>query len=112
MARLDFYADNRHFFSFALGDGGMTVGRDPACDVKLDDRRVSREHLRVERTAEGGYLLTSVGRNGTSINHREVSEAALRDEDWISVGPFVAVFRTSEREPPESLGDEPTVAVD
>lgn len=111
MASLDFYADNRHFFRYELGDRPMTVGREATCDVKLDDRRVSREHFRIEPHS-GGYRLHNVGRNGTSINHRSVVEHSLTDGDWITVGPFVAVFRAADVEPPETLGDEPTLVQD
>jgi len=35
--------------SAALGDGGVTAGRAPECELRLDDAGTSRRHCRFER---------------------------------------------------------------
>ena len=42
----------------------LTAGRDPGCDLVLDDPLVSREHCRIE-PRDGGWLVTDTSRNGT-----------------------------------------------
>jgi hypothetical protein len=48
----------------------IVVGRDPGCDVWLDDRQISRHHATFERTTDrGDYLLLDAGsRNGVFVD--------------------------------------------
>ena len=51
-----------------LGDRAIVIGRDPGCDLPLQDERASWQHLRIE-IAEGTPLLTDLdSRNGTYLN--------------------------------------------
>ncbi|WP_205739588.1 ATP-binding cassette domain-containing protein [Georgenia sp. SYP-B2076] len=43
----------------------VVVGRDPGCEVHLDDDRVSREHLHIRHDAEGWWVTDPGSRNGT-----------------------------------------------
>lgn len=64
----------------------VLVGRGPDCDIILPERRISRHHARIERTADGHYLLHDLGsKNGTWVNGEEVGEAPrlLQDGDEI-----------------------------
>lgn len=70
-----------------------TIGREPQCDVFLDDITVSRAHAEV-RQEPGGLLLVDAGStNGTYVNRR-VLEAPeiLADGDEVQVGKFRLVF--------------------
>ena len=43
--------------SFALGDSEeVIVGRDSACDVRIDAQTISREHCAIERDADGLFI--------------------------------------------------------
>jgi S-DNA-T family DNA segregation ATPase FtsK/SpoIIIE len=59
-----------------LTAAGVTVGRDPDCDIPLDDTSVSRRHLRVEASPGGLHAtvtdLESV--NGTWIEGRRITQ--------------------------------------
>jgi pSer/pThr/pTyr-binding forkhead associated (FHA) protein len=67
----------------------ITVGRDPTCDVVIDNPRVSRRHLSIEATADGAWLLRDLGsRNGVFVAGHKVDSAALRE-------PLVAVVATA-----------------
>ena len=59
-----------------------TVGRDPACDIFLDDRGVSRQHARL-RPLDYGVEVEDLGStNGSFINGQRVTVgiAAVGDE--------------------------------
>jgi S-DNA-T family DNA segregation ATPase FtsK/SpoIIIE len=53
----------------AVASAGVTIGRDPDCELRLDDTSVSRHHLMVTAEADGGGVrVEDLGsRNGTSV---------------------------------------------
>ncbi|MBI2900635.1 MAG: FHA domain-containing protein [Planctomycetes bacterium] len=73
-------------------DGGATIGRDRTCAVRLPGRHLSRVHARIERRADGLYLVDADSRNGIFVNGRKVKEHLLRRDDEIEIGEFVLVF--------------------
>jgi ABC-type multidrug transport system ATPase subunit/pSer/pThr/pTyr-binding forkhead associated (FHA) protein len=76
-----------------LGAGALTIGRDPANDVVLDDPNVSRFHAEV-RPLEGGFEVRDLGsRNGTRVDREFISgRAAIGPGAEIGIGPFRLVF--------------------
>jgi pSer/pThr/pTyr-binding forkhead associated (FHA) protein len=73
--------------TFRLDGDGVTLGRAPDCDVVLDDRGASRRHARIERAADGGWLLVDLGsKNGTRVNGVAIRSARLREGDRIELG--------------------------
>jgi DNA-binding CsgD family transcriptional regulator len=70
-----------------LGDGGVTIGRDPTNDVILEeDKLVSRSHAEVVVRSEQWYLVDLGSRNGTIVNGRAAHRHPLRDGDIIGIG--------------------------
>lgn len=70
-----------------------SIGRESSCDVRLDDRRVSRCHCRIVRTASGLFQLEdlqSVG--GTHVNGVQITSLTLRTGDRIVLGQTELVF--------------------
>lgn len=66
----------------------VLIGRGLDCDIILPARQISRHHARIERTADGRYLLYDLGsKNGTWVNGEEVREAPrlLEDGDEIQL---------------------------
>ena len=67
----------------------LTIGRDPYCDVYVDNPGVSRQHFRIERSDIGEYRMTDLGSsNGTYLNDRPVKAGTLRDGDVIQFGKY------------------------
>src|ERR1044071_4959973 len=74
-----------------LAEPGKTVlmGRDLSCDVRLDGRKVSRRHLRIENRPDGSVLLFDNGsHNGTFVNGQRVNEMSLNDGDVVQCGEW------------------------
>jgi serine protease Do len=77
----------------AEGHGELTVGRDPACEVKFeaDTDLVSRRHARISQASEpaGGYTIADLGsRNGTFVNKQRIfGPVALNPGDTVQLGP-------------------------
>lgn len=79
-----------------LIEGDNLIGRDPACDVWIDDATVSRRHARIVVVASRVALEDLGSKNGTRIDDRTVVEPCeLRDGDRIRFGAVDAVFRDS-----------------
>jgi len=53
--------------SHPIGDAGLMIGRDPACDVVLQNSKASRNHARVNPSLTG-YTLTDTSSNGVYVN--------------------------------------------
>lgn len=76
--------------AFPLGRHTMILGRDPASDIPILDRRVSRQHARIEPEDDGSLLLVDNGSaNGTFVNGEQVTEQHLELGDRIGLGQGV-----------------------
>ncbi len=78
---------------FVLGQGTFTLGRDPKCDVFLNNMTVSRQHasINVDGTS---VLFTDLGSlNGSWVDGAVVDEAYLHPGSHIQIGTFVMIFK-------------------
>jgi hypothetical protein len=77
---------------FFIERDNLTVGRDPASDIFLNDMTVSRTHATVE-SANGVVSVKDAGSlNGTYLNGEVVESATLDDGDILQIGTFQMVF--------------------
>lgn len=62
------------------------VGRDEGADVRIDNRRISRLHCRLEQI-DGGLFVRDLGsRNGIMVNGQPVGESKLEQGDTVTFG--------------------------
>lgn len=59
----------------------LVVGRDDACDLRLDGAAVSRRHLRIEARADGVYIVDLGSHNGTTIRRGSDGRTVLLAEE-------------------------------
>lgn len=91
-ARLQVIAGQAGGGTFEVGQSAV-IGRDPGCEVVLDEAAVSRRHAEIEWTYLG-YVVRDLGSsNGTFVNSAEIEEALLSDGDLIEVGLVQLRFR-------------------
>jgi pSer/pThr/pTyr-binding forkhead associated (FHA) protein len=64
----------------------ITIGRAEDSDIAIADEQVSRLHAKLV-WQEGAWNLVSLGRNGTVVNDRLVSEFELADQTIFRLGP-------------------------
>ena len=75
----------RHAGADRLLDAGnslLSMGRDPASDLIINDRRASRTHARIERRRDK-FVLIDQSTNGTYVSFEGEAEFALRREEVV-----------------------------
>lgn len=74
---------------YSFDKSEITVGRDPYCDVYVDNPGVSRQHFKINYGETGEYRVTDAGSsNGTYLNDRPVKVGTLRDGDIVQFGKY------------------------
>ena len=83
-----------------LGDEPITIGRQIANMVVIEDHEASRFHCVVERVA-AGYRVRDLGsRNGTRVNGQLIKSTLLEDGDVVQVGKTeMKLFLTEQPDP-------------
>jgi len=88
--RLTVYPPFRPPRSFLTEEGrDSCVGRDPACDLVLDDDRVSRRHTALRWRPPDWVLVDLGSKNGTAVEGRPLAAGAeerIVGDCWVSFG--------------------------
>ena len=80
----------------------VTIGRSKKCTLVLEDKKVSREHCKLERT-DGVWTITDCqSGNGTRVNGGKVEAHVLALQDNIRIGDAELVVNAID----ESMDDE------
>ena len=69
-----------------LAGSVIVLGRDPGCDIVLNDSKCSRRHAVVEEGPEGVVVRDAGSANGIYVNGRRVEKANLRPGDTLRLG--------------------------
>jgi pSer/pThr/pTyr-binding forkhead associated (FHA) protein/tetratricopeptide (TPR) repeat protein len=91
------------------------IGRGVENDIVLLDINISRQHLRVDRHAQGFRVVDLDSGNGTQLNDRRASREELFDGDRIRLGEHLIEFMTTDAERPrvrDARHTDPNIAVD
>lgn len=76
--------------------GGITIGRDPSADLRIEDRFASGIHCRVHNRGNVYLIEDMNSTNGTYLNDAQLTgEAPLHDLDEISIGDSSFRFELS-----------------
>jgi hypothetical protein len=81
--------------SGADGEGPVTVGRSPQCDICIDDGSVSRMHASVMFERGRYYVMDEHSRNGTFINGEPLSPGvptSMASGAYVSFGDALFLF--------------------
>jgi FHA domain len=82
---------------FSLARPTTSIGRSPACDLYIPDRRASRRHAEIAWDGEDCTLSDLDSDNGTFLNGlRLAAPQPLTDGDQIAVASAVFIFRDPE----------------
>ena len=77
-----------------LSPGENEIGRDPECDVHINDASVSREHARITLAGAVATLVDHGSKNGTKVNGTLIEAAVeLQDGDELTFGQVSAKYQ-------------------
>lgn len=86
--------------SFELTKDVMSLGRDIANDLVINDREISRHHLRITRGGDGHAIEDLGSTNGTFVNGKRVTGVTpLKNGDIIGLGETVTLVFELARGP-------------
>lgn len=77
----------------SLHEGTLSMGRDPRCDIFLNDMTVSRVHAEIEVGQSSCILRDMSSFNGVWVNDRLVETCLLKSGDLIQIGAFCLLYR-------------------
>ncbi|MFH1092234.1 MAG: FHA domain-containing protein [Pseudomonadota bacterium] len=98
MARLILSLKGRELDKFLLGQGKVSIGRTPDCDIKIDNPAISRKHATIEFSGDEYILNDLQSSNGTFLNGERIAEPSkLKPGDVIGLAKFELQFQDSPR---------------
>jgi pSer/pThr/pTyr-binding forkhead associated (FHA) protein len=77
---------------FALTDG-MSIGRNPACQIRLTDPTVSRQHAQIRLMQNRWYIQDLGSSHGSYINGVRITYSALNPGDRVRIGSTEFMFQ-------------------
>ena len=83
----------------ALGHKVRLIGRDEGDHLQIEDRKVSRHHLKIEfdEAHQQYWAVDNKSENGVYVGNRKISgRAVLRDGDGILIGKTFLLFRLED----------------
>lgn len=78
---------------FTMSEGSFTIGRDPSCDLFLNNMTVSRLHATIIIDGTSAKVKDEGSLNGTWVDGVVVEEAPLVPGSTLQVGTFEMVFQ-------------------
>lgn len=79
---------------FPDGPSSFNIGRSSACTICIDDKKLSREHARIETKDGINFTFIDLGSSrGSKVNRIPVTKLVLKDGDRIKVGSTRMEFK-------------------
>jgi len=97
----------------------VTVGREPHCDIVIDNFAVSRHHCTIREVKRKWILFDEGSSNGTFVNGRKVVQHELWHKDRVVLGKHTLMYdqygtgteAVRKQEPQEGLAGDGTLFV-
>jgi pSer/pThr/pTyr-binding forkhead associated (FHA) protein len=90
---------------YPLGRRTNVIGRDEAVPIQIVDPTVSRKHMQIrfDKESDQYYAVDMNSKHGVSVNGARIAdEAALADNDYITLGDTTVLFTLNDFEDRES----------
>lgn len=85
----------------------VVIGRDAACEFRIDEHMVSRKHARLVKKWDTVTIIDLASKNGIYVNDERITEQVLNDGDRILLGTLPLVFRNPAEHSLDFLATKP-----
>jgi ABC transport system ATP-binding/permease protein len=87
---------------FDISKDIITIGRDPASDIAIDDQEVSRNHAKIERKPDGYEIKDLGSTNGLTFENERIDHKELANGDvlWLTKSVSITYLMPEEKEAP------------
>src|SRR5947207_2071829 len=85
--------------TYQLDKSRLVVGREPKCDIQIDNLGISREHCAFSQRGEAYLIQDLNSSNGTYVNGKKITEHFLNNDDEIIIGKYKLLFRNDAQQP-------------
>ena len=80
----------------------MVVGREPSCEIHIDNLGISRQHCQFSTRGEAFVVQDLGSSNGTFVNGRKITEHFLNDADEVVIGKYTLKFKNESQAAPQA----------
>lgn len=108
--KLILFKSNGHRRDLAITKPATIIGRSKKCDLRIPVISVSRRHCQLDMAASSLIVKDLGSSNGTYVNNKRVTQAALKAGDRLMIGPFVMTVQINGK-PEQGVRPEPAEAV-
>lgn len=93
---------------YPLEEDEVLIGRDPTCEITLEDRTLSRQHAKILINGDNLTIEDLGSVNGVLVNGVKVSSGELKIDDRLTLGNIELHLRpaTDETSPVENLVEQ------
>jgi DNA-binding NtrC family response regulator len=84
---------NGQSLRWPLAAGVVHAGRDPSCEIVIDDPAVSGRHLKLEVRGRSLHVEDLGSMNGLWVEGQRVAAATVRPDDWFVAGRVLLALR-------------------
>lgn len=128
MIELQLTFEHKPVNTFNFNKDTVLIGRDPTCDIRIDNVGVSRHHARIERHGDTWALVDLASGNGTFVKGKRISNYNLNSGDEINIWNYSIFFKAKsgtarpaavpqtapqpQQVKPKKLDPEMTIALD
>jgi pSer/pThr/pTyr-binding forkhead associated (FHA) protein len=97
MVELTLTFERKPIKSYQLDKPIILIGRDPTCDIQIDNVGISRHHARIEKKNDIFMLSDLASGNGTFVNGKRITSYNLNNGDEIGLWNYSVVFKAFEQ---------------
>jgi pSer/pThr/pTyr-binding forkhead associated (FHA) protein len=98
--------------TFYIDKDIILIGRDPTCDLRIDNAGVSRHHARIEKAGDTYTLIDLNSGNGTFVRGERVSKHNLNSGDEIGIWNYSIFFKIPQAEPEKAATEAKAQKID
>ncbi len=84
---------------YPLDSSRLVVGREPKCEIQIDNLGISREHCAFSQRGEAFLVQDLNSSNGTYVNGKKITEHFLNNDDEIIIGKYRLIFKNEAQKP-------------